>query len=405
MNYTKDQLLKQALKRRSPGVSEQSIRIASDRYAPKRILFYESDISDLLRLAGRIDTSHATEKKNKDQKSITKIDDPQPDAPFLDSLEREIEEMRKHLFNSTAIPFDDNEKARQWIERTGQDELSLEYAARVNPQSAKTLAAVLNLARSKKYKTAQKLHSQMDQYYKVGASDSERLDQLRDHTSKIQALGFSVQVKKVLLPYPWDGWVVNQPGGATGKIAFLNSRVTEFSDKQSFRPASVTWWILRGIRPIVPKIEIHDESIYEPDPEETKVAGEFRVKTKRFRLKICINSLDVSIKDLFQIYKLIQNSRFDVSSRKRKEMHLRIETLVIQKGVPEQFGKKKPLWESIRLQLKKEGYNPGKTWQGIRKAYYQMIQPKQKATMKEWFEIHDRENQYPPKNKKGVKKR
>ena len=120
-----------------------------------------------------------------------------------------------------------------------------------------------------------------------------------------------------------------------------------------FNKAAVTWWILLGRRPILPRFRL------------TEHTGSFRTY-----VSIEINARDLRWHELLELYRRIRT----LSNTRRQTvnpLHARIYHLVQKFGTPKRYGQWTRFWERIRQTLVKERFKDvPRTWQAIRKAYH-----------------------------------
>lgn len=346
---TRDELLIFTMKRRSAGVSGGSIQTALKIFQTERAVFFPSDAAALLELAARIDAS-STEKKA--MISLSEIDLHKSEKLFVE-VENQIKKIRNKTFGSEEPAFQSNEKAKCWLEKTSRTE----WAKVKRPSKEK-----------------QKI---------------ERSKEVKALCQRLQTLSNSyVVLQSPALPYSWEGWTVNVPCLPVGILDRIRIDVERISKQYNIPKAAVTMWLLCGIRPVVAPIEVYDRSIYIQDKEATSKAKEYRVKALRFQIQVLINSPDVTRTKWNELYRMIKRSKNEREPFPKKEFHFRIKEIVTQEGGEPEYGKKTEFWKKIIKQLEKEGYRNVPRWQGIRKAYRQLTQPKPKATQAEWFEVH-----------------
>jgi hypothetical protein len=160
--------------------------------------------------------------------------------------------------------------------------------------------------------------------------------------------GSGVELHRPSVEYPmkkkssiWTGIVHARLGG---KLCLLAKYVDRIA-KAGFTPAAVTWWILLGIRPLVPRLKV----IQHNGGGRTWVALE-------------IHAQDLTWRELWNVY------------GKVNELHHRIFQLVSERGGIPEVGKVE-FWKAMLAQLcnEKRPKLP-KTWQAIRKAYCELAE-------------------------------
>ena len=245
---------------------------------------------------------------------------------LCDLLEKRVLAVRERVFGARRRPFRSDRAARKWIEITAQEEFETAGLRR-------------------------------------GRGVSRRVEELGREIAKLSNCVLSLSPRSLDFPAKdqsglvWSDCVRVPPGG---KIRQLYDFVHEVA-KIGFQTQAVTWWVLRSIRPVLPRFRVTTSGRWiNPDADGNPGA-------RRQCATLDINAVDLSWEELWPAYKQIRDA-VNVKRKKLNPFHLRIVELVEKAGIPE-TGKMK-FWEGIRRALIDEGaWRVPSTPHAIRKAY------------------------------------
>jgi hypothetical protein len=318
----------QAAGRELPSIA---IKEATDHYLKTCSKPYgDAQKRHAVELAGRFAAHWANEQSSngKDSRSLMLSDSVIGSEILCNMLEPQINDIRREIFGSAKVPFPNDAAAIKWIEAQ-------------RPQSAQELSSVSTILRA-----SQK-----------SAEAQRKFLVLR---KQIEALtGYEVHYSRRFYSYPnlLTGAIMPQipiMPGRGDKLHILTRACKNMAENHGFNAALVSWWILRGLRPIQPRVVV--SRIARPlGPPATLVT---------------INGvLNLTWRESWEVFGNIQK-KTGIKRRAQSVYQYKIRQLVESRGGVPEHGSKTEFWESIRLEIKKEfGMAPG-TWQAIRKSFF-----------------------------------
>ena len=282
------------------------------------LAFYPYEARSVVEEATRSEASFADDAKPDSKHThslVAQASDVITSDALCEALEHEVLEVRRALFGSGRVPFRRSELALKWIER-----LSIEERNLCVPGS-------------------------FDEVQKATA-DLRRLA-CADIQLNLKSVAYPMFDKRRGKSYV--GRTSCPYGGKLYTLASASDRLA----KTGFNKAAVTWWILVGRRPLLPRFRL------------TEHTGSFRNY-----ISVEINARDLRWSELRELYRQVRalpNTRRQVVNR----LHERIYQLVQKFGTPKRHGQWTHFWERIRQRLVKERFKDvPRTWQAIRKAYH-----------------------------------
>jgi hypothetical protein len=311
----------------SPGAIKVAIEYFLDENAEP---FRNVQTRQAVELAGRIAAVIAGEKSSngKDSLNLMLGESITGSDVLCDFLEPWIAEIRHEIFGSAGLPFSSDIAAIEWIEAQ-------------RPPSTKKHWSV-----SEGLKEAQK------------SADAQRT--FLALKKRIEALtGYEVKYSYYLYSYPaflQNGTMLQVPiqPGVGDKLHILTRACKNMAENHGFNAALLSWWILRGMRPIQPRVVV------------TRIARPLGPPATN----ITINGVpNLTWRETLDAFKQIQKFT-GISKRPQKLYQYRIKQIVKNRGGIPNHGSKTQFWESIRKFIQKKYGNAPRTWQAIRKAYF-----------------------------------
>lgn len=291
--------------------------------------FENAQIRQAVLLAGRFAPLMANEKASdgKDSLNLMLSKSVVGSDILCDYLEPQIADIRHEIFGTERAPFANDSAAIKWIEAQRPPSIGLSETiidVKANQEAIDAQRKFLTLKR------------------------------------QIEALsGYEINYSYFYYSYP--NFLQNETRlqvpirpGFGDKLHILTRACKNMAENHGFDAALISWWILRGLRPIQPRIAVGRISRPLGPPATT----------------ITINGVpNLTWRETWEAFKKIQKFT-GIRRRPQKAYQYRIKQIVKNRGGIPTHGSKTQFWESIRLFiLKKYGRAPG-TWQAIRKSYF-----------------------------------
>lgn len=289
---------------------EEDKVIISLNFRSKNKKDFTEKVSKLMRKIGKIafqikiNSMGERENMNINTMSMLSPHDLIEEDLLIEKIEPWIEEIRLRLFNTRKPPF----KEDNW-----RDSLS---------------TAIAWIKQKANEPLQEDIQKKVDRYY-------EEIKKLKDLIKKGEIIG-TVASKAKLLDFPGlEGWIERVPVIGHRDLERLERYVSEINKATGFKKHAVTMYILTGLEPQFPRVEINNKS--------STFAGGFSnypINIQRASLTIEINSTEVTFEELKRIYM----KYYRKENKKKKPLtkgDWLFYNLVKEEGKPPEKGKSK----------------------------------------------------------------
>jgi hypothetical protein len=302
-------------------------------------------------LAGRFAALRATEQSSdgKDSLNLMLSQSVTGSEILCDVLEPDIVQIRHGILGPGSVPFSNDAAAIKWIEdqRPPSTKKSWPFSTELRDiqKSAEAQRKFRELKMQIEALTGFEIHYTRRFYSYPDFLQDVPITQMPNTRRIYSSPDFFQNVPITQIPII---------PGRGDKLHILTLACHKIADSYGFNAALVSWWVLRGLRPILPRVVI--SRVGRPiGPPATMLT---------------INGVsNLTWREAWEAFQNIQKVT-GIIKKGQDVHHYKIRQFVESRGGIPAHGSKTKFWESIRLDIQKEFGKAPRTWQAIRKSYF-----------------------------------